>query len=269
MSTVKESEGDQAGSYYPSSDDVVQGSSSSCTVEVSEGDQAGSYYPSVNIVQGSGSSYCPSIPASGTLGVRVDTAPNTGFCYVATYHNFAEDKTDFAWIYNSNGKLVLGQPGTVILRNYTWGLDKKLPLLDCALIRLSTQSQSSVAPGLYQGAGIPSLTVRGTNLAKSGMIVKKFGMISGLTYGRVIDLPLDIDKSYANYLFAIERCDSNGYPMSGDFSVPGDSGAPVVDMFGYVLGLVVQSRSFAGGTLGLISRIDQIQAALDVTVHTG
>ncbi len=108
MNTVKESEGDQAGPYYPSSDDVVQGSSSSCTVKVSEGDQAGPYYPSNNLIQGSGSSYCPSRKEIGTLGVRVDTAPNTGFCYVAIYHNSDEDKTDYAWIYNSNGKTVLG-----------------------------------------------------------------------------------------------------------------------------------------------------------------
>ncbi|KID81152.1 hypothetical protein MAJ_11419, partial [Metarhizium majus ARSEF 297] len=74
-------------------------------------------------------------------------------------------------------------------------------------------------------------------------------------------------ESYATHIFAAERCDSNGYPMSGDFCRTGDSGAPVIDMSGYVLGLVVQGRGYDGGTLGLINRIDQIQAALDVTLH--
>ncbi len=152
-------------------------------------------------------------------------------------------------------------------RNYTWRIDKNLPILDCALNQLSTQSQGSVAPGLYQGMGVSSVNLRDTNFATSGIIVKKFGITTSLTYGRVIDLPLDINKSYANYLSAVERCDNNGYPISGGFSRPGDSGAPVVDMFGYVLGLVIQSLSFTGGTLGLSNRIDQIQAAFEVTIH--
>ncbi|KID82242.1 Peptidase cysteine/serine, trypsin-like protein, partial [Metarhizium majus ARSEF 297] len=203
----------------------------------------------------------------GILGVRVDTAPSTGFCYLATYHNLAEDKTDYAWGYVSQEKAVVGQKGTVIRRKHQWGVDKKLALLDCALIQLSTQYQSMIAPGLYQGAGSSSLTVRGTNLATPGTIAKKYGMTTGLTYGRVINLPSDIDKSCATHIFAAERCDSNGYPMSGDFCRTGDSGAPVIDMSGYVLGLVVQGRGYDGGTLGLINRIDQIQAALDVTLH--
>ncbi|KAL8834116.1 MAG: hypothetical protein Q9170_003919 [Blastenia crenularia] len=264
-----ESEGDRADLHIPSLDDVVEIPVPIYTVEASEGDPANPYYPSASIVQGFGSSYCPSTKNGGTLGAQVDTTPNTGFCYVATYHNFAETAVDFGWLYNSNGTLAVGQRGTIIRRNYTWGKDKKYPLLDCALIQLSTQSQQNIAPGLYQGANTPTVSVRGTNFATSGMIVKKYGMTTGLTYGRVIGLPADIDKSYANYLFAVELCDSNGYPMSGSFSNPGDSGAPVVDMNGYVLGLVVQALSFSGGTLGLINRIDQVQAALDVTIHAG
>ena len=111
------------------------------------------------------------------------------------------------------------------------------------------------------------MTVRGTESATSGMLVKKFGISTGLTYGRVIDLPSDINKSYAKYLFAIQLCNSNGDSISGNFSGRGDSGAPVVDMAGYVLGIVVQSADFAGRTLGLINRIDQILADLDVTIH--
>ena len=264
MNTVKEGEGDQAALLNSSLDDAVQISVPKYTVEASEGDQANPYYPSVNIVQGSGSSYCPSTKSAGTLGIRVDTPANTGICYIATYHNFGPTATDFAWVYNSNGKLTIGQRGTIIRRNYTWGRDRMYPILDCALIQLSTQSQKDIAPGLYQGA---SVSVRGTNFAIPGMIVKKYGMKTGLTYGRVIDLPSDIDKSYANYLFAVEFCDRNGYPMSGYFCREGDSGAPVIDQNGYILGLFVQGISFAGGSLSLINRIDQIQAALNVTIH--
>ena len=75
------------------------------TVKVHEGDQASRYYPSKDIVQSSGTSYCPSNQNIGTLGVRVDCSPSTGICFIATYHNFAEDKADFAWVYNANGVL--------------------------------------------------------------------------------------------------------------------------------------------------------------------
>lgn len=238
-------------------------------LQVKEDDPANPNCPKKNVVQGSGTSYCPSKQNMGTLGVQVDTAPPTGFCFVATYHNFAEDKTDFAWVFNDNGTAATGEEGKVIRRSYTWGKDKKWPLLDCALIQLDSKSQTSVAPGLFQGNDKPAQAVRGTNLAAVGMIVKKFGMTTGLTYGRVINLPLDIDASYSSHLFAVERCDSNGYPMSGKFADAGDSGAPVVDLNGYVLGLVIQSKGFNGGkeALGLINRIDQVQAALNVTIH--
>jgi len=273
MDTVKECEVDQAGTYYPSSKNHnVRGPDSSYTVKVSVGEPARPYIPSKNIVQASGSSYCPSNNQIGTLGVQVDTAPNSGFCYVTTYHNFAKENTefkDFMWVYNSNKQVAPGQLGTVINRIYKLGPHNQIPLLDCALMRLSTQFQSSIAPGLYQGEGIPSVTVRGTNFATPGMIVKKYGMTTGLTYGRVINLPLNIDRSYANYLFAVELCDNNGYPKPGNFSEQGDSGAPVVDTFGYMLGLIVQGIGSSGSTLSLVNRIDQIQAALDVTIHTG
>jgi S1-C subfamily serine protease len=55
--------------------------------------------------------------------------------------------------------------------------------------------------------------------------------------------------------------------MSGDFVRKGDSGAPVVDMNGYVLGMVIKFLGYAEGSLGLINRIDQVQAALDITLH--
>ncbi|KAG6357427.1 hypothetical protein INS49_013304 [Diaporthe citri] len=115
----------------------------------------------------------------GTLGVQVDTAEPTGFCFVATYHNFAEDKTDFAWVFNNDGAAATGEEG---------------------------KSQTSVAPGLFQGADRSARAVRGTNLAAVGMTVKKFGMATGLTYGRV-NLPLDIDGSYSSHLFLPSRDD--------------------------------------------------------------
>lgn len=238
-------------------------------LQFKEGDPPNRNYPKKNVVQGSGTSYCPSKKEGGTLGVQVDTAPPTGFSFVATYHNFAEDKTDFAWVYNDNDGPVTGEQGKVIRRKYQLGEDKEWPLLDCALIQLDSKSQTSVAPGLFQGPDKPAQAVRGTNLATVGMIVKKFGMTTGLTYGRVINLPRDIDSSYSSHLFAVEMCDSNGYPMSGGFAAGGDSGAPVVDLNGYVLGLVIQSIGPKGGTetLALINRIDKVQAALDVTIH--
>lgn len=238
-------------------------------LQVKEGDTVNRNYPKKNVVQGSGTSYCRSANKEGTLGVQVDTAPPTGFCFVATYHNFAEDKTDFAWVFNNNGTPMTGEEGKVIRRSYIWGKDKEWPLLDCALIQLNSKSQTSVAPGLFQGPDKPAQAVRGTNRATVGMIVRKFGMTTGLTYGCVINLPLDIDSSYSSHLFAVAMCDAKGYPMSGKFSDDGDSGASVVDLNGYVLGIVIQTLKFDEGkqALGLINRIEKVQAALDVSIH--
>lgn len=238
-------------------------------LQVKEGDPANPYYPIKNVVQGSGTSFCPSKSELGTLGVQVDAIPFTGFCFVATYHNFAEDKTDFAWLFNNNGEAWAGEGGKVIRRNYTWGKDGKYPLLDCALIQLNSNKQASVAPGLFQGPNMPARAVKGTNHATLGTIVKKFGMTTGLTYGRVINLPISIDQSYSSHLFAVEKCDSNGYSIAGKFSDKGDSGAPVVDLNGYVLGLVIQGVTFDGGkqAWGLINHIDKVLAALNVTIR--
>lgn len=267
MNTVKKSGDGQANSHNPSSDNLVQISVPKFTVKVSEGSPADPYFPEVDIVQGSGTSGCLSLEELGTLGIRVDTVPNTGFFYVATYHNFEKKgvkATDFVWVYNSNGAVAIGQKGTVIRSIYRWGIDNTEPILDCALIQLSTKSQSNIAPGLFQGVNTPSVSVRGIKSATFGMIVKKYGMGTGLTYGLVIGLPLDMDQSYASYLFVVELCDTNGYPMTGDFASGGDSGAPVFDQNGYILGLVIKTRR----SLALINRIDQVLTALDVSIHT-
>lgn len=239
------------------------------TIKAKLGDPAHQFYPTVDVVQGGGSSYCPKNQQAGTLGVRVDRPSNSGFYYIATDHNF-EGSNDYIWAYNSGGELVRGQSGKVIDHKYDWGDDGTRPILDCALIRLTTQSQKDITPGLYQGPNIPPLITRGTNLATPGMIVSKYGITTGLTYGRVIHLPKGIDKSYSNYLFAVERCSKNGYPMTGDFGRQGDSGAAVIDENWHVLGLFIQFvEAKPPDTLGVafINRIDQIQAALNVTLH--
>ena len=150
---------------------------------------------------------------------------------------------------------------------YKKGIDDKHPILDCALVQLASQSQNLAASGLWQGVDKSFLIVKGI---KSGMIVNKLGMSTGLIYGCVLDLSLDMHQSYDNYVFFVELSDSNGWPMSGKFVDAGDSGALVVDKYGYVLGMIIQAVPLEHGKvkLGLVSRIGQIQVALNVKVHT-
>jgi hypothetical protein len=232
------------------------------------------YLPSTGLVQGSGSSYCGFFGGFGTLGVRVDRTPNTGFFYIATYHNFEENDTqfsDFLWVYNANGIITAGLRGTVIDRIYLPGPP---PFLDCALIQLSTQSASQITSGLLQGSDLhtspPPLLVKGTGSATAGTVVTKYGMTTGLTYGLIINLPTTLSSFYAKYLFGVVLCDNHGFPMPGDFAQQGDSGAPVVNQFRYVLGLIVQVMSIGspGITVALVNRIDQVIAVLKVQVHT-
>ena len=240
-----------------------------------EGDQAYSYYPFKDKVQESGSCVCPTTKWVGTLGVRVNTSSNTRFYYITAYHPFENGKNDFGWLYKvDEGSPVLGQLGDVILHKYELGpknptTGKQDPLLDCALIQLSSTSQTSIAPDLYQGECVPQVTVRDPKYADCGMLVKKYGMATGLTYGRVIELPSDIDEGdYGGHLFAVELCDKNGNRMCGTFCAKADSGAPIIDMSGYVLGLIIQGQPIEGGDAwGIANRIHQIQAALNVTIH--
>ena len=111
MNTINVSEVDQAGAYYPSSYNVVQVSGRASTVKLSEGDHA-------NLILLQTTSTRDLVRAIAHPLSRDTRRPsrrrsNTGFCFIATYHNFAEDETDFDWLYNSDGKLMTGQIGRV------------------------------------------------------------------------------------------------------------------------------------------------------------
>jgi hypothetical protein len=220
-------------------------------------------WPSDNKVQASGSSYCPSLGETGTLGVRVDRAPNNHFYYIATYHNFGMNATDYSWVYLNEGNPVQGQAGRVIARTYEYGQDRTGPILDCALIQLDTRSQNDIRRGVNKVTN----RVLGVQRANVGDRVVKYGMTTGYTYGKVINRPAQYAPSYDAWLFFVQLTDSAGNPLSGAFSGAGDSGAPVLIYTGgtpgYVAGMVIQGT----GNIGIISRIDQVTANLKVQVH--
>lgn len=86
---------------------------------------------------------------------------------------------------------------------YTWGTNKKRPILDCALIRFGTGSQASIGSGLYQEEGVSSVGIKGINFATTGMIVKSLAFELVFSYGRVIPPSIGMDSSYANYISAL------------------------------------------------------------------
>lgn len=239
------------------------------------------WLPDIAVVQASGSSYCPDPAESqsgelGTLGVRVSQSPDVAYMFVATSHQFPNNSTTYQLLYyNPESGLSIGPTGRVIGRKYELGPGKvPLPLLDCGLIKLNSTTPKDVTSGVFQGAGKPLRAIKGKGFATPGTLVNKFGMKTGLTYGLTLPLYTELDQKYDPFLFLIELCNESGHPMCGDFCDEGDSGAPIIDKNGYVLGILIGDLGMLtggaltepGSRIGVATRFDKIEAALGVTL---
>ncbi len=211
----------------------------------------------------SGGCFCPSNKNTGTLCIRVDRAPGNHYCYLATYHNFGTN-SDFEWLFNRNGKVAKGLKGTVIDRDYQWGPDRKGPLLDCALIQLTSDAGGIVKKGIYN----VTPAVMGASSPAMGSLVCKQGVTTGFTFGKVSPAPAGLeDPVYSQYLFWVEGTDEHGNPNGSAFAQPGDSGAAVVIDQGernYVAGMVIQSSA----AYTTVSRIDHVLSKMQVRLHS-
>jgi hypothetical protein len=102
-------------------------------------------------------------------------------------------------------------------------------------------------------------TPKGIELASLGTRVQKSGRTTGLTYSEIeqIDVTTKVDYEGRTATFV-------GQLMASQMSEPGDSGSAVLDMNGYVVGLL-----FAGsGNSTLIHPIQDVLEALRVEVVT-
>lgn len=230
------------------------------------------YLPTTAVVQASGSAFNPdpddpSIGQTGTLGVRVSRQHDERYLFISTCHS--SPHSIFQWLYTTEKGVRVGPTGRVIKRIERIGPETprgEIPILDCALIRLDSTAPKDVASGVLQGPMQRPITVKGKGIAKADMFVSMFGVMTGLTYGRVIPLFSWLPKTYDLYLFFIQLCNEQGLPVDGEFGEGGDSGATILDENGYVLGMYIGNiaTEFPGNRLGIGTRFEQIEVALDV-----
>lgn len=115
-----------------------------------------------------------------------------------------------------------------------------------------------------------SRVIKGKADAKPDTFVSMFGVMSGLTYGKVKPLFAWMDKAYESYIFFVQLTDEFGNEITGTFGAQGDSGSVILDGNGYVLGMFigdVQSPE-PKNRLGVGTRFPQIEAALDVKLSS-
>ncbi len=125
--------------------------------------------------------------------------------------------------------------------------------VDCALARPT--SSAMVQPAIL-GIGVP----KGVHVATLGMQVQKAGRTTGYTTGRItqVDVTVQVDYEGQNVTFVNQL-------MANSMSGGGDSGSAVLDMGGYVVGLL-----FGGSDVAtLINPIQPVLTALNVQLVTG
>lgn len=248
-------------------------------IPVNPFEQIPPFLPTTAVVQASGSCFNPSTKdprdgEQGTLGARVSLIPDARYTFIATAHTFKNPT--FQWLYNpGTGGVQVGQTGTVIKIEERIGPHTpagEIPIVDCALIRLNTMMPKDIASGVLQGPKQRPIVIKGQGVAAPDMFVTMFGVMSGLTYGKVtppIDLLKPETKAYDKYLFFIQLCNEQGLPLEGEFSQGGDSGAMIMDEFGYVLGMILGSLAYGspGNRVGVAMRFAEIEAALGVKLN--
>ena len=125
--------------------------------------------------------------------------------------------------------------------------------VDCALARPTSPAMGQPA---ILGIGVP----KGVHVATLGMQVQKAGRTTGYTTGRItqVDVSVQVDYEGQNVTFVNQL-------MANSMSGGGDSGSAVLDMGGYVVGLL-----FGGSDVAtLINPIQPVLTALNVQLVTG
>jgi hypothetical protein len=125
--------------------------------------------------------------------------------------------------------------------------------VDCALARPTSPAMGQPA---ILGIGVP----KGVHVATLGMQVQKAGRTTGYTTGRItqVDVTVQVDYEGQNVTFVNQL-------MANSMSGGGDSGSAVLDMGGYVVGLL-----FGGSDVAtLINPIQPVLTALNVQLVTG
>ncbi len=126
-------------------------------------------------------------------------------------------------------------------------------VIDCALAR-------PLSPDLVRPDILNIGTPKGIRAATLGMQVQKMGRTTGHTTGQITQVDVSVQVDYSGHkLNFVDQL------MATGMSAGGDSGSVVLDMQGYVIGLL-----FAGsGVATLINPIQSVLRAFKVDVVTG
>lgn len=250
------------------------------TSEINPFEQIPPWLPTTTVIQAGGGVFNPSqkdpnVGEQSTLGLRVSRPHNTEYLFFTTSHSFRYSPT-FQWLYKTDSGVKVGPiGGTAILGVYRPGPDTKrgaIIIVDCELVRVNTKIPKNIAPGVLQGPKELPITIKGKNVAKEDMIVTSFGVMSGLTYGKVLPLPdwfKEEEKTYDKYVFFIQLCNEQGLVIEGEYSKPGDSGSMILDKDGYVLGMLIGDMAYGskGNRIGVATRFSEIEVALGVKLN--
>jgi hypothetical protein len=125
--------------------------------------------------------------------------------------------------------------------------------VDCAIAR-------PLSPDLVRSEILHIGTPRGVHVATLGMPVQKSGRTTGYTTGQITQVDVTAQVNYEGQTVTF-----GGQLMASPMSSGGDSGSAVLDMQGYVVGLL-----FAGSDMAtLINPIQAVLSALNVQIVTG
>lgn len=129
--------------------------------------------------------------------------------------------------------------------------------VDAAIAELSAGAASAAIAQL----GVPKEI--NTDLQR-GDYIQKMGRTTTLSVGRVMDVDLRLPSTYPNASGALERVGFSDQVLVTFYSAPGDSGSPVLDMDGNVVGLHVCGSP----VIGIFCKIANVMAQLGIEVVT-
>ncbi|RYY24812.1 MAG: hypothetical protein EOP62_15950 [Sphingomonadales bacterium] len=130
--------------------------------------------------------------------------------------------------------------------------------VDAAIAEMQPDAASAAIAKLGTPKGI------NTNL-KRGNYVQKIGRTTNLSVARVEDVDLRLPSTYPGAGGKLVRVGFSDLVLVTYYSAPGDSGSPVLDMDGKVVGL----HMCGSDTIGVFCKIANVQSELGVEVVTG
>lgn len=218
-------------------------------------------------VQMGNSAYSTLRCSACTLGFKACDATRGQFVYVTNAHCTRDAQLQQAWIGSLTRHVSRSDapncpltPAVGTVAAHADPCDPANTTVDASKI----DSDFSLTSSPIRDIGFPFATP-GTPVL--GMLVQKSGRTTGLTFGRIDAVGMDVNVPAGEYVCGPVTLNDQlmitAIAPSTDWSDNGDSGSAVLDLNGYLVGL-----AFAGGgTLGYANTIQNVLAELDLTLN--